>query len=110
MYKAVYFNRTSNAFVGIDGPLYLELSTSYPDVDVQEELNRMAEWLSRPGNKGTGSLKFIHAWLQKAQDATKPRQELTPTTVAHIDEYLQDFLWQKTSQLRAMNTRQSSTS
>lgn len=55
-----------------------EWGALYPAVDVLQELRKMKGWTqAHPARRKTarGILKFIHAWLSRAQDGARPRGE-----------------------------------
>jgi hypothetical protein len=96
----IRFDRETGKFVGLDKQILRQLIETYPGVDLEHELKRMALWLlDHP--KRVGSLSFISNWLSRAPK--KAEQETVPDII--YAEYL-ERLWQGRGNLFLFNTKQ----
>ena len=60
----------------IEPELYIQYQAAYPDIDIQQEFQKMKAWLlSNPQRRKTlkGMPRFINSWLSRAR--TEERQQ-----------------------------------
>jgi len=106
---AVYFDRGTSQFVGVDAACMEQLRHIFPGVNIVSELKKMSLWLvSSKGLKSKGTINFITNWLAKAPVTQPPpaEVELDNPLRPHIDTYLKD-LWKGKEHLLEMNKKRS---
>lgn len=74
----IMFPLNDGSDYGVTAEMVSEFTGLYPAIDVMQELRNMRGWLlNNPRNRKTrsGIRRFINAWLSKAQDKPKTRQQ-----------------------------------
>lgn len=104
----MYFDRTKLIFVGLDSAMLYQLSATYPNLDIADELNKMVLWLMSSRGKDTkGTIGFIINWLNRSCptkrvevhcNLTQDDSPLAKEYQAHMEE-----LWKGKEHILEMN-------
>ncbi len=104
--EIVYFDRITSKF-NIPEETLEQLKHTYKGIDVAQELNKMALWLSSSkGLRRKGNIAFIMNWLGNATPMLQTIERTDPidTTLEPImNEYRKD-LWKEREHILEFNT------
>ncbi len=107
--SSVLFSRTTLDFVGIDSERLSQLKKSFPELDVDNELVKMKNWLTFTGVTRLGNMAFILNWLRRASSSRPPSMEGTISTAldSPLTDLLRDYLkdlWKDREHILEFNT------
>ena len=102
----IFFDRNTQQFSGIDDELKKQLLKTYPNVNVDAELNKMCLWLnSSKGKQRKGSVNFIMNWLNNATPVIKEQDVKQTDEMQDLySDYLRE-LWKGKEALLQFNMK-----
>lgn len=108
----VYLDRKTGQFANMTSAHLQKLAKQFPDVNLNEELDKMVHWLmtSPKGVTYQGNLQFIRNWLVRCTSTVRQNVEALTQQEAYIPNAMEgylDELWKGKQELLKRNTKTS---